>query len=89
MPGPKTKSMLQLGSAFGSWKFSICVPHPDTRSHWRRGDRNTSLVLLRRLPLGKLAPATLRVLGGGVRQMRRGTQGPYSPGQRSKALPAP
>lgn len=33
VPGPKTKSMLQLGSAFGSWKFSICLSHTPTLAH--------------------------------------------------------
>lgn len=41
MPGLKAGARLQLGLAFGSWKFSVCLSHTPTRAHMGREGTET------------------------------------------------
>lgn len=41
VPGLKAGARLQLGLAFGSWKFSVCLSHTPTRAHLGREGTET------------------------------------------------
>jgi len=96
VPGLQARSVPQLGSAFGSWKFAVCLPHTLTRAHVG-GEGTEASQQCRRggCPLGSLLLQARGVPGSQAGGMQgAGTPQPWlaqqgSPGTVTQPWPSP